>query len=133
MTILVTGGSGYIGSHTCIELIKENYDIKEFFNTRLPNFKIMASIYKLFGTEVGREDFGPIQKTDSAITITEHITQNTTKKTKSNKLVEDLIEDDMEAEKAFRAEVKEFIDKTIDIVNNYYSSLHYFLFLHQIY
>ena len=30
------------------------------------------------------------------------------------KLVEDLIEDDMEAEKAFRAEVKEFIDKTIE-------------------
>ena len=31
-----------------------------------------------------------------------------------NKLIEDLIEDDMEAEKAFRAEVKEFIDKTIE-------------------
>ena len=30
------------------------------------------------------------------------------------KLVEDLIEDDMEAEKAFRAEVKQFIDKTIE-------------------
>jgi bacterioferritin (cytochrome b1) len=30
------------------------------------------------------------------------------------KLVEDLIEDDLEAEKAFRAEVKEFIDKTIE-------------------
>ena len=31
-----------------------------------------------------------------------------------NKLIEDLIEDDLEAEKAFRAEVKEFIDKTIE-------------------
>ena len=30
------------------------------------------------------------------------------------KLVEDLIEDDLEAEKAFRAEVKQFIDKTIE-------------------
>jgi hypothetical protein len=30
------------------------------------------------------------------------------------KLVEDLIEDDLEAEKAFRAEVNEFIDKTIE-------------------
>ena len=25
--ILVTGGAGYIGSHTCIELIKAGYDI----------------------------------------------------------------------------------------------------------
>ena len=31
-----------------------------------------------------------------------------------NKLIEDLIEDDLEAEKAFRAEVKQFIDKTIE-------------------
>lgn len=27
MSILVTGGAGYIGSHTCIELIKAGYDI----------------------------------------------------------------------------------------------------------
>lgn len=25
--ILVTGGTGYIGSHTCIELLQENYEI----------------------------------------------------------------------------------------------------------
>lgn len=30
------------------------------------------------------------------------------------KLVEDLIEDDLEAEKVFRKEVKQFIDKTIE-------------------
>ena len=27
MAILVTGGAGYIGSHTCIELIHAGYDI----------------------------------------------------------------------------------------------------------
>ena len=27
MSILITGGCGYIGSHTCIELLKSNYDI----------------------------------------------------------------------------------------------------------
>ena len=59
-----------------IKSIKENYDIKEFFNTRIPNFKIMASIYKLFGSETGREDFGPVERTDSVITITEYIIQD---------------------------------------------------------
>ena len=27
MNILVTGGAGYIGSHTCVELLNAGYDI----------------------------------------------------------------------------------------------------------
>ena len=27
MTILVTGGAGYIGSHTCVELLQKGYDV----------------------------------------------------------------------------------------------------------
>ena len=75
--------------YNLIKTIKENYDIKEFFNTRIPNFKVMASVYRVFQTEVGKEDFGPVQKTDSSITITEHITQNSTKKNTNSSLVEE--------------------------------------------
>ena len=75
--------------YNLIKTIKENYDIKEFFNTRLPNFKVMASIYKLFGTETGKEDFGPVQKTDSVITITEHIIQSSIKADKNSMMVEE--------------------------------------------
>ena len=78
--------------YNLIKTIKENYDIKEFFNTRIPNFKIMASVYKLFGTETGKEDFGPVQRTDSVITITEHITQNTKLSNKANKVVKEFKE-----------------------------------------
>ena len=74
--------------YNLIKTIKENYDIKEFFNTRIPNFKIMASIYKVFGTETGKEDFGPVQKTDSVITITEHITQSKQSRAKKQNLSE---------------------------------------------
>ena len=27
MTILVTGGTGFIGSHTCVELLDAGYDV----------------------------------------------------------------------------------------------------------
>lgn len=30
--ILVTGGAGYIGSHTCVELLQTGYDITVFDN-----------------------------------------------------------------------------------------------------
>jgi len=43
-TILVTGAAGYIGSHTCIELLKNNYSViglDSFANSR------MATVYKM--------------------------------------------------------------------------------------
>jgi hypothetical protein len=40
----------------------------------------MASIYKVFGVETGKEDFGPVEQTDSVITITEHISQSKVEK-----------------------------------------------------
>ncbi|MBE6108958.1 MAG: NAD-dependent epimerase/dehydratase family protein, partial [Erysipelotrichaceae bacterium] len=27
MSVLVTGGAGFIGSHTCVELIESGYDV----------------------------------------------------------------------------------------------------------
>ena len=74
--------------YNLIKTIKENYDIKEFFNTRIPNFKVQASIYRVFQSEVGKEDFGPVQKTDSSITITEHISQSKIEKDSKNNLSE---------------------------------------------
>ena len=74
--------------YNLIKTIKENYDIKEFFNTRIPNFKVMASVYRVFQTEVGKEDFGPVQKTDSSITITEHITQSKLNRVKKQNISE---------------------------------------------
>ena len=32
MTVMVTGGAGYIGSHTCVELIRAGYSIVAFDN-----------------------------------------------------------------------------------------------------
>ena len=48
--------------------------------------------------------------------IEKHCQENKDKDTESmvGVLIDDLIEQDMEAEKAFREEVKEFIDKTIE-------------------
>ncbi len=33
-TILVTGGAGFIGSHTCVELLNDGYDVVVIDNLR---------------------------------------------------------------------------------------------------
>ncbi|MDX4047302.1 NAD-dependent epimerase/dehydratase family protein, partial [Pseudomonas aeruginosa] len=32
MSILVTGGAGYIGSHTCVELLRAGHEVAVFDN-----------------------------------------------------------------------------------------------------
>lgn len=49
--ILVTGGIGYIGSHTCVELIQEGYELvilDNFFNS---NISVLDRIEKITGTK----------------------------------------------------------------------------------
>ena len=48
MKILVTGGAGYIGSHTCIELIKAGYEvivIDNLINSSLESLKRIEKLY----------------------------------------------------------------------------------------
>ncbi|WNO08601.1 UDP-glucose 4-epimerase GalE [Teredinibacter sp. KSP-S5-2] len=47
MTVLVTGGAGYIGSHTCIELIESGFDIvvvDNLYNSKLESLKRVEEI-----------------------------------------------------------------------------------------
>ena len=44
MAILITGGAGYIGSHTCVELLKQNYDIIVFDNFSNSNPEVLDRI-----------------------------------------------------------------------------------------
>ena len=69
--------------YNLIKTIKETYNINEFFKSRIPNYKILASIYNVFEGESNKENFGPIVETDSKLTIIENIT--TKKHSKSKK------------------------------------------------
>ena len=72
-----------------IKTIKENYDVTAFFNARIPNYKVLASVYTLFENESIKDVVDTIEETDSKITILENITFSNTKTKKSqNKVVE---------------------------------------------
>lgn len=49
MSILVTGGAGYIGSHTCIELLEAGYDVVVVDNLSNSSDKSLERIKKITG------------------------------------------------------------------------------------
>lgn len=51
MNILVTGGAGYIGSHTCVELLNEGYDIVVVDNLDNSNIKSIETIKRITGKD----------------------------------------------------------------------------------
>ena len=51
MSILVTGGTGYIGSHACVELIEAGYDVVVLDNFYNSNIRVLDRIEKVCGTK----------------------------------------------------------------------------------
>jgi UDP-glucose 4-epimerase len=51
MNILVTGGAGYVGSHTCVELLRHNYNIIIVDNLSNSSMDAVEAIKKLSGKD----------------------------------------------------------------------------------
>ncbi|MBQ3505321.1 MAG: UDP-glucose 4-epimerase GalE [Clostridia bacterium] len=51
-TILVTGGCGYIGSHTVLELLNKNYEVVVVDNFSNSSFESLRRVQKITGKEV---------------------------------------------------------------------------------
>ena len=49
MTILVTGGAGYIGSHTCVELLNAGYDVIVVDNLYNSSKKALDRVQEITG------------------------------------------------------------------------------------
>jgi len=49
MAILVTGGAGYIGSHTCIEMVNSGYEVVVVDNLVNSNKESLARVEEITG------------------------------------------------------------------------------------
>ena len=68
--------------YNLIKEIKKNYNVNDFFMARIPNYKVNASIYKIFDSIYGTN---PASETQSRFTIVEHITRKSISSEKKEK------------------------------------------------
>lgn len=62
--ILVTGGTGYIGSHTTVELIEAGYDVVIVDNLSNSRIEVLDGIKQITGVKPAFENFDLCNKTD---------------------------------------------------------------------
>jgi hypothetical protein len=100
--------------YNLIKEIKNNYDITDFFNSKINNYKIMASIYNLLENTKA----SPQSIINSKITILEHITQ--IKKTKQKNTVnEELKNSDKNTRLlTYKVILEKFNEKYKDLAEN---------------
>jgi hypothetical protein len=73
--------------YNLISEIQKYYDLNEFFNHKLPNYKIFAAFYTLLETTHSQQITGPEQTINNKVTILEHLA--------AAKITEDKVRDEV--------------------------------------
>ena len=77
--------------YNLIKEVKESFDMVDFFQAKIKNYKLLASTYILLESHNNRKFANPESIITSKITILEHITSNPDTKMSLTPLVEDLM------------------------------------------
>ncbi len=103
--------------YNLIKEIKQNYDSIDFFNGRISNYKLLASIYNTFIVETTDKSFNPEQIVNAKFTILEHITN---KPISTNKAKEQVLKEYNKSDKDLRLLAYQIL---VDKFNKKYKSL----------
>lgn len=88
--------------YNLIKEIKEKYDIDEFIKSPVSNYKVLASIYKLFEVITTGEQYEPTDIVSSRFTIAENII-NTSIQNKDQKIKDAVLEEYKKQDEDLRA------------------------------
>ena len=73
------------GKYNLIKKITEHYELKDFFRTRISNFKDIASVYKLFEIQTNSN---PFEETEIRFVVMENLKDKDTPKSEKQSVVE---------------------------------------------
>jgi len=75
--------------YNLIKEIKEHYNLEDFFKTKLPQYKIQASVYTLMETYAGNKSNNTEQLIENKLVVLEHLTSSIIKKENKNSMMEE--------------------------------------------
>lgn len=105
--------------YNLIKAIKETYNLDDFIKSPISNYKVLASIYKIFETISSTEQFDPTDIVSSRFTITESII-NTSIQNKDQKIKDAVIEEYKKQDENLRALSYKFL---VENFNKKYKNL----------
>ncbi len=98
--------------YNLIKAIKESYDVKALFSTKMPNYKKLASIYKLFLYETTGEEINPTEVVDSREYVVESLIVGPSKIENQSELIREYNSEDKDVKLlAYTLMVEKFNDK----------------------
>jgi len=103
--------------YNLIKSIKENYNVTDFFDGRIPNYRILASVYNTFESETTDTKFKAEHIVNSKFTILEHITN---KKVDEKKIKEKVLSEYSKSDKDLRLLAYQIL---VDKFNTKYKTL----------
>ena len=103
--------------YNLIKSIKENYNVTDFFDGRIPNYRILASIYNVFQSETTDEKFKTDHIVNSRFTVLENITS---KKVDGKKIKDKVLSEYSKSDKDLRLLAYQIL---VDKFNKKYKTL----------
>lgn len=98
--------------YNCIQTIKEHYDLQQLFLTRIPQYKILASIYKIFESKMIQQSYNPVDIIGSKQIILQFLTNNIQLHSQTEQVVENFIRQDKDIQMlAYKLLIEKFNKK----------------------
>jgi hypothetical protein len=101
--------------YNLIKEIKDTYNVNDFFKAKITDYKVMASIFNL----LENNEATPLSIVDSKVTLLEHITQNKSKKSKKDSVLENFDKQDKDTRLlTYKILLEKFNDKYSELQDN---------------
>jgi hypothetical protein len=115
--------------YNLIKEIKANYNVEDFFKTKLPNYKAQAALYTLLEVYNSENLSNPTQIIENKTALLEHLTQSTIDKNEvQNSILEEFRNQDKDIRiLTYKVLLEKFNDKYADLNENQKSVLKEFI------